>query len=202
MLDRGFPTPSQYNSIKHFDDQVHDVRRESLEEIGRILVKYQMHYAFCAFLLHRHNELLANSVMVHIKSDSETETCRIKRLKVDRCLSPCSFYLDTHGDFKAFEYKEGPDVTVAGEDFLKELGLYLDTHQLRDTIGISTWLPSDEQWVEKIDEQGTTARRITHSQPSPGIATEWAFFVQDGEIAYKAIRRCDPPPEGGGHVRS
>lgn len=37
---------------------------------------------------------------------------------------------------------------------------------------------------------------------SPGVVTEWTFFVQDGALGYNERQKSDPPPEGGGHVRS
>ncbi|MCJ1455412.1 hypothetical protein MMC28_005767 [Mycoblastus sanguinarius] len=207
MLDRSFPTPGQYNSIRHFDVQFHHILPELLQGIGEILVKYQMHFEFGAFLLHRHSELCAGSVMVQTNPDPETEICRMELLEnrySHRSLSPCSFYMNAARRFKAFEYKEGPDMAVPGEEFLEEFGSFLHIHQLGDVIGVSTLPPGDEQWVETVlaDGQGTIARRIPHGQASPGVVTEWAFFVQDGALGYKEMRKCDAPPEGGGHVRS
>src|SRR5258706_13426095 len=123
MLDRTFPTPNQYNSIRCFDAQVRHVLPEFLQGIGEILVKYQMHFEFGAFLLHRHSELRASNVMVHTNPDPETEICRMELLENDcshRPLSPCSFYQIAARHFKAFEYKEGSDVAVLGEEFLKD----------------------------------------------------------------------------------
>ena len=207
MLDKSFPTPDQYNSIRHFDVQTHRILPVFLHGIGEILVKYRMHLKFGAFLLHRHSELRAGSVMVQTNPNPETEICRMEPLEDNgsqRSLSPCSFYMDVARHFRAFEYKEGPDMAVPGEDFLEEFGSFLHTHQLGDVIGISTLPPSEEQWLETMlaDGQGTVARPIPCGQALPGVVTEWAFFVQDGALDYKEMRKCDTPPEGGGHVRS
>jgi len=207
MLDRSFPTPGQYNNIKHFDVQVYEIPPALLRGIGEILVKYQMHFDFGAFLLHRHSELRGGSVMVQTNPDPETEICKMELLD-NKCsrpsLSPCSFYMNAARHFKAFEYKEGPDMAVPGEEFLEELGLFLHIHQLGGVIGVSRLPLGEEQWIETVlaDGQGTIARRIPRDQASPGVVTEWAFFVQDGALGWKGARKCDPPPEGGGHVRS
>lgn len=121
--------------------------------------------------------------MVQMNPDPETEICRMELLEnkcSHRSLSPCSFYMNAAHHFKAFEYKEGPDRAVPGEEFLEELGLFLHVHQLGDVIGVS-------RWVETVlaDGHGTVARRIPHDQASPGVATEWAFFVQDGALGWK-----------------
>lgn len=50
MLDRTFPTPGQYNNLKHFDVQVYHISPASLRGIGEIMVKYQMHFEFGAFI--------------------------------------------------------------------------------------------------------------------------------------------------------
>ena len=204
MLDRSLPTPGQYNSIRHFDVQIHHILPELLHGIGEILVKYQMHFEFGPFLLHRHSELRAGSVMVQRNPDPETEICRMEPLENEWSLSPCSFYMDAARHFQAFEYKEGPEGAVPREEFLEELGSFLHIHQLGDVIGVSKLPAGDEQWVETVlaDGQGTIARRIAHDQASSGVVTEWAFYVQDGVLGYKEMRKCDTPPEGGGHVRS
>jgi len=99
---------------------------------------------------------------------------------------------------------KGPDVAVPREEFLEEFGSFLHIHQLGDVIGVSTLPPGDERWVETVlaDGQGTVARRVQHGQASPGLVTQWAFFVQDAALGYKEMRKCDAPLEGGGHVRS
>ena len=95
-------------------------------------------------------------------------------------------------------------MVVPGEEFLEELGLFLHIHQLGDVIGVSRLPPGKEQWVETVlaDGQGTVARRTPDDQHSPGIVTEWAFFIQDGALGWREARKCDASPEGGGHVRS
>ena len=171
------------------------------------MIKYQMHFDFGAFLLHRHSELHEGSVMMQSNPDPETEICRMELLEnkcSHRSLNPCSFYMNAARHFKAFEYKEEPDMAVPGEEFLEELGLFLHAHQLGDVIGVSSLPPGEEQRVETVlaEEHGTIARRVPHDQASPGVATEWAFFVQDGALGWRETRKCDAPPEGGGHVRS
>ena len=101
--------------------------------------------------------------------------------------------MDAARHFRAFEYKEGPDMAVPREDFLEEFGLFLHIYQLGDIIGISTLPSGEEQWVETVlaDGRGTVARRIPRGQASPGVVTEWAFFVQDGALNYKEMRKCD-----------
>ena len=136
-----------------------------------------MHLKFGAFLLHRHNELRVGNVMVQTNPDPETEICGMEPLEDNSSQgspSPCSFYMDAARYFKVFEYKEGPDMALPGEEFLEEFGLFLHIHQLGDVIGLSTLLPGEEQWVETVlaDGQGTVARRIPRRQASPGVVTE------------------------------
>lgn len=86
---------------------------------------------FGAFLLHRHNELRVGNVMVQTNPDSETEICRMEPLEDNSSqgsLSPCSFYTDAARHFRAFEYKEGSDMVVPGEEFFEEFGLFLHIH--------------------------------------------------------------------------
>lgn len=66
--------------------------------------------------------------MVQTNSDPATEICRIELLNNKcsyRSLSPCSFYINAARYFKAFKYKEGPNMAMPGEEFLEELGLFL-----------------------------------------------------------------------------
>ena len=81
MLDKSFPTPDQYNSIRHFGVQTHRILPVFLQGIGEILVKYRMYLRFGAFLLHRYSELRAGSVIVQTSPDLETEICRIEPLE-------------------------------------------------------------------------------------------------------------------------
>ncbi len=135
------------------------------------MVKYQVHFEF-GTLLHRHSELREGSVMVQTNP---------------------TFYMNAARHFQAFEYKEGPDMAVPGEEFMEEVGSFLHIHQLGDVIGVSRLPPGEEQWVERVlaDGQDTVARRIPHDQASPGVVTEWAFFVQDGALGWKEVRKCD-----------
>ena len=109
--------------------------------------------------------------------------------------------MDAARQFKAFEFKKGLDMAVAGEEFLEEFGSFLHVHRLGDVIGISMLPPGKEHWVETVlgDGKGTVARR---GQASSGVVKEWAFFVHDGALDYKEIRKCNTSPEGGSHVRS
>lgn len=109
--------------------------------------------------------------------------------------------LDT---LKRSSNKKKPEMAVPREKFLKKLGSFLHIHQLGNVIGVSKLPAGDEQWVKTVlaDGQNTIAKRIAHDQASSGVVTEWVFYVQNGVLGYKKMRKCDTPPEGGGHVRS
>jgi hypothetical protein len=95
VLDQSIPTPSQYNSIRHFDEQVHSILPERLRDIGNILVKHVMHSNFGVSLLHRHIRLQKDCVMVYSIIDSNINIYKMEFLKEHKDLSPYSFYLTT-----------------------------------------------------------------------------------------------------------
>ena len=128
VLNKNFLTPSQYNSIRHFDEQIHFIPPELLQGIGKILVKHVMHFDFCASLLHRHASLDGDCVMVHSAIDSNTDICKMEAVgerSFHKGLSPCSFYLTTAQRFQAFEYKQGCDETMPELGFLEKLRTFL-----------------------------------------------------------------------------
>lgn len=206
MFNRQFPSARDYNVIRHFDVQTHDVSPDHLLGFGAILVKHHKHTQFSASLLHRHLELGDGGVIVHSHPTPSIEICTVEKIAdvaCSRSLAPLLFHLDASGRFKALEFREGDDIAEpTTTDFLEELGGFLNTYQLKDVIGLSTLTSTEEQWLEEELQsgQGTLARRGSYTH-IPGVVTEWAFSVEHGNVRFKALRKCDPPEEGGGHKK-
>ena len=209
-LDDPCPAAARYNCVRHFDAQVHSILPEHLLGIGQILHKHGMHRLLRALLLHRHDELHSDMVMVHSYPDALTEVCQMTPLKAksdDFRFSPASFRFNEAREVEPFDFVEGDSPISTTGEVWEELRNFIEKHDLRETIGISRAPDQAVQWVEYLHPSGTgtIARAIASEKEhdwSAGVVTEWAFYEEDGAVRIRATRKCNPPPEGGGHVRS
>jgi hypothetical protein len=157
--------------------------------------------------------------MVHSYMNSYTETCEILDAAVCAAkhdIGPLSFRLNAANEFQVFELLEAHDSSDVPDRFWKELprqfweeiGNYIRSNQLHDIVGIAKASQTNCCWVETSHPSGhgTIARRNELDEETEwgdnSTVTEWAFFDHEGTIRYRATRKCDTPPEGGGHVRS
>lgn len=202
---------ASYDTAPLFDAQVHSIPPEHLLGVGKILVEHGMHKRFRAFLVHRHEDVGDSMGMVHTYPDTSTDICQMEPLEDCRdksSHSPASFRFSRGRPMEPFDYVRGVFPMPSADNCWKEIGLFLHRHGLDHIIGISRALGQTGYWVEYLHQSGsgTTARMMSREHETgwlgTGVATEWAFHVDNGTLCYRVTRKCDPPREGGGHVRS
>ena len=108
MLSKTNPSSRQYNSIPRFEDQVHSIPFTHLLLVAEIFVKHKMHLSFGVGLLHRHQGIEPNHMMVSTDKGPAV-VCEMQLLDDGQSVAPCSFYLNDDGIFYPFEYRAGLD---------------------------------------------------------------------------------------------
>lgn len=200
------PTAEQYNSVKHFDNQVRDVETGLLQSIGKLFVKHDLNSRFGIGLLHRHFHLKPKQIMLHSRRSDNIEMCNM--VSLDSCSSiettPKSFYLNPDGVFQPFEYCQSPVYHPPPSSFLQDLRMILYKHSLQNVLCLSVGGPSEFFWEEYLQKDGdgtiSYARTLNQNTSRNGIVTNWVILVEAGEVVVTAQQWCDPRPKGGGHL--
>ena len=203
LLDLGLLPASDYNSIKCFEEQ-QTISQDHLRAIAEIYVRTRMHHSYGAGILHRHVALSKGYVMVHARCDNDIDVCKAENVRDLDCHSiiPHSFFLNSKGQFQAYEYDTGvrplPDTA-----FLYQLRSFLVENQLTSLVAI---LAEDtrQDSVEFLlpDEQGMVCvpRKEVYDGIDgirPSVITGWKFCEEsDGRIECRERRSCDPQGDG------
>ena len=184
----------RYNEIPLLENQRTDIPSSTLEALARIFLRHGVQDRFQVSLLHRHDTLPSNTVMVHLRQSLEEDICLPQEL--GKCeLQPCVFSWQRN-EFWPIEFEEAhrsDRYMLADNTFLAELGSFLAASNMDEVLGLSCALSVRGPWVEYIRSEGpgTIARRsLDGASPTLGIVTAWAFSLADGDIVITPETTC------------
>lgn len=196
---------AHYNNITLFEHQHHAIGAGLLEALATLFIKYEAHIHFGITLLHRHQDISSNELMVHSNAfvrEIEIDLCKPEPLGL-RALTACQFFLSDQHGYLPFEYLVG-DTPYAepSDDFLEQLAMFLVDNQLERVLGLSRITSSGDTWFEftLAGGRGTVATQAIEIPTLDRVATEWAFLPLGNQIVIRETKACDKHPSGG-HTR-
>lgn len=204
-----FIAPEQYHAIHRFESQTHADLTQHLKRLGMIFVKHKQQSQHGIALLHRHDDLLPGCAFIYTRLSAEIIICKMEEVaRLHPGVSnivPCSFHLLPVHTFQSFEYARGLELSPLPEAFLKDIQIYLGQNHLGSIFGISRIWPGslDGCWVETLyeDDLGLSGHlHFCKDSTQRGLTTEWRFVESFGMVTAVAMRKCEPPKEGGDHV--
>jgi hypothetical protein len=205
FLDMDLLPASEYNHIKCFEEQ-RTIGQKQLSALAELYVRAKMHHSYGAGILHRHIPLRDGHIMVHTLCDDDIDICKaesVTGLDYDN-ITPHSLYLNSKGQFQAYEYDSGVKTPrlLPSIEFLRQLRSFLVENHLTDLVAV---LAEDgrQNSVEFLlpNEQGMIC--IPYKDVYGGIdmgrsvITGWKFCEEpDGRILCVERNECDPKGDG------
>ena len=193
----------RYNRIRHIDEQCptwhRSVSDDILQQIGAILNTFKANKDFGLALLHRHSQLPAGFVMVHSLDNPDRDICDMERMGA-REVFPSSYLLD---DFHFLPYEFSTTSTPApSSTLLRELAVCFRTHNLEDTLGVTTIASDDQLWLESTPEGGQmlVSEKVSHEPydfDTRFVQTEWAVLKQENKYVLRVVKACERAEVGG-----
>jgi len=192
------PTWSYYNSVATFDEQDHTPPTAALVSLAKLFIKHDAHAHFGIALLHRHEHLARNMVMV--QSISTFEGTLFTRCQAEpwgrQALLPCMFLFHEQHGFLPLEYttptlgKQAP--TMEGP-FLHELANFLVHNKLQRVFGLARRSAPGLFWAEYALPlgSGTIAISTISAKSESHVVTEWAFEEKDDEAIVCETKTCE-----------
>jgi hypothetical protein len=169
-LDRSFLEVFVFNNIKTFEEQKTTLNSCILQTIGNIFVQNQMHDQYEAEILHRHQMLKKDCVMVQTKRSVEIQVCQSKSLSdldVTQLVST-SLFLNEERNFQRFEYDINDQKIEFDNKFASQLRVFLIANQLERIIAVISKLTIDDDdchdFIEFMHSIENDTVRISHKQ--------------------------------------
>ena len=207
IMDASQAVP-EYNIIRTFDEQEQEIRPAVLEALGKLFVEHEAHTHFGIFLLHRHQDLACDRVMVYSECfvDGVVMVRCQEEARGKRSVHACSFFLHKRHEFIPFEYSAdlaAEHLPTLGNTFLDELAAYLVDNHLNQTLGLCRTSNSSRTWYEYLLPLGTgkIANQLAPERCGTHVTTEWAFEETDGAIGVKEVKACEKAASGA-HTRT
>ncbi len=198
-----FLLSARYNNIKTIEEQCYDVDRSTLRSLAKLFVDHNVDKDFGICLLHRHQSLPSDRVMVHSRPHPGRDVCHIEPLG-SRPHYPFAFYVDEKTQFVPYEFSSTPQ-EVPRTNFLAALLSFFLESGLEEKLALCCVAHSERPWVEFIaaDGQGTIASQVSMKSEfveADGVVTEWIFIRESDTIEIREHKKC-VRPEGGGHKK-
>ena len=106
LINRTVVSVSVFNDIRTFEEQDWALNPRILKVIASIFVQNQMHHRYRAEILHRHQELKKDCVMIHTERSVDIDVCQSKSLSELNVtqLVPTLLFLNENHIFQGCEY--------------------------------------------------------------------------------------------------
>ncbi|KAK3045654.1 hypothetical protein LTR09_012786 [Extremus antarcticus] len=195
---------ASYSTITLFEEQHHDVDAAVLHELAKMFVRHKLHEDFGISLLHRHDDIANDLVMVHTRSleeDRQVDRCRPEILGL-RPIFPILFFLYGQREYLPYEFSAHipkQSTQTPNKEFLEEFASFLQNRRLEDTLGLFRREGPEEHWLEQTLPQDTgTIATITALDNVVGcVATRWIFVRTEQTILVKTVADCIPTSSAG-----
>ena len=209
LIDRNVVSVSVFNDIRIFEEQDWALNSRIFKIIADIFVQNQMHHRYRAEILHRHQKLEKDYVMIHTEWSVNIDVCQSKNLSELNVtqLVPISLFLNENHVFQGCEYDINGEEVELDLKFASQLREFLVANQLERVITVIPNLATDNcphDSIEFMHPNGNGTIRIP-SQPADAvddhaidpIITEWSFSKNEqGIVECKGNNVCSPQNNG------
>jgi hypothetical protein len=184
-----------YNNIPLFESQRKNISPAIIEAAAAIFVKHHQHAHFGLNLLHRHNDISTDQVMVHSRPRPDKDLCLPCQIG-SHTIQPCAlrFHIGRR-TLIPVEYDEmqatDEHFRLPDSAFLSDMEELLVSTRMEAVLGFSRIPTSSHTWVESVlpDRRGTVAHSSeVELSRYDGVVTEWSFSLDDGNPGTRAIR--------------